>query len=154
LLNQKDFETWSSKAGIGIDKISGLFPEGKFPPALSRAEAAQLIETVSLSFSKTPISNNSGQTIANYPAKDYCANLKIGGNPKAFKFENLKTKDGKPVMRTTPFTSNKANSAGAITFDPKVYEFLLKNATKEPKPICFKAAYNHSGAWILVLEIE
>ncbi len=153
-INQKDFETWSSKAGIGIDKISGLFPEGKFPPALSRAEAAQLIETVSLSFSKTPVSNNSGQTIANYPAKDYCANLKIGGNPKAFKFENLKTKDGKPVMRTTPFSSNKANSAGAITFDPEVYEFLLKNTTKEPKPICFKAAYNHSGAWILVLEIE
>lgn len=152
-ISQSEFETWAQKAGLTIDKIDILFPEGKFPPSLTRAEAAQFIETSTKSFSQMPSSSRSGQSIANYPAETYCANLKIGGNSKSFKLENLKTKSGQPIMRKTPFSVNKANTAGAITFDPEVYEFFLKNASKEPKPVCFRAAYNHSGAWMLVLEI-
>jgi hypothetical protein len=142
-ITEEDLQKWSSKAGVQL-------PNNK---EYTRAEAAQLIEAEANTLKTIPVSAQSGQSIADFPVQEYCGTLKQGGNAKSFKLEWIKTKDGKPVIRQTPFNANQANTAGAITADPEVYEYMLKNASLNPK-ICFMAAYNNSGAWMLITKIK
>jgi hypothetical protein len=153
IIDKDNFKEWSESAKLTVDKLNELFPNDEFPPKLTRAEAAQLIWEALQEKTLQTVSQPSGQPLSDYTVQEYCADLKPGGNPKSFKLEWIKTKaDGKPVIRRTPFTSNQANTAGAITMDPEVYEYFLQNDNKKPK-ICFKGAYNNSGAWLLVTEI-
>lgn len=144
IISAEEFANWSHKAGF----------EGQISINLTRAEAAGLIETSANTLKSLPVKAATGQSLANYDVQEYCADFKQGGNKKSFKLEWIKTKkDNQPIIRQTPFASNQANTAGAITFDPEVYDFMLKNADAKPKKICFKGAYNHGGAWMMITEV-
>jgi hypothetical protein len=144
-ISKEDFHLWASKAGLSENQIT-------YKP-MSRAEAAYLIESMSNTLGAVPVSENSSQALAKLGVKDYCADLKTSADLESFKLENLETSEGKPVMRNTPFASNQARTAGAITIDPRVYNFLRDNKASSLR-ICFKGAYNHSGAWMLITQIN
>jgi hypothetical protein len=144
-ISREDLTKWAkrAKASLNIDMLS---------PSLKRDEAAFLIDKNSNAFDKVGPKEKTGQAMAKYPTAKYCAILKQGGNSKTFKVEGLKTYEGDLVYRSTPFSNNPANTAGVITFDPEVYDYLQNNAEKT-EWTCFEGAYNHSGAWVLITKV-
>ncbi len=143
IIDQAEFENWLIKAKLK-EKIS-------FSNNFTRGAVASLIteEKYPNLFKK---SNPIADLEPKYNWQKYCAVLKQGGNAKSFKLEYPKDQNNKPITRQMPFTSNIANTAGAITLDPEVYDFMLKNASKNSQ-ICFKGQYNSAGAWMLIDEI-
>ena len=141
IITKTDWQKWLKKADLKnqqqLTKNEKLF---------TREQAAQeLIKLLNWS-----VSDSSGQTIAKFPVQKYCANLQTGGNPEAFKLVKPKDIQGQFLIRQTPFSKTPVRTAAAITLDPEVYKYL-KNSV--PQDICFKGAYNHSGAWFLITEI-
>ncbi len=141
-ISSEDLSLWCKKAGI----------EEPINKDLTRAEATSFITNWEKNIIKRKVILNTAIYEGFLSATDKDL------PHKSFKITNLKfiNAEGKAedVYRITPFTKNKANSAGAITIYPEVYEKLQKLTEKNNSFIRVKAVYNHSGAWLLITEIE
>ena len=143
IISESDFEKWTQKANLKEKlNFSNNLTRGEIAAVIAQAKWKNLFVDKQQPQAKIP----------KYQWQKYCATLKQGGNAKSFKLEYPKDENDKSITRQMPFSSNIANTAGAITLDPEVYDFMLKNASKNSK-ICFKGQYNSAGAWMLIDEI-
>ena len=131
-INQETLNSWLTKAKLDSSEF--------FKIPVTREKAAYLIEKQARTLSKISVNENTGQPIANFPVRKYCA-IAYKNDAGNFRLEKINGEDAK----------NK--SASVITIDSEFNDFLNALKDKEKKETCFKGKFSADFGRILVTEI-